>query len=142
IPVCRFGDFVRANLASSLNFQRIELAVHQSFHCVDGICRIRYRLAFGYLANQALTLLGKCNYRRSCPTALFIWDDLGDAAFQYRNARVRGAEVYSNNFPHDYLLSTHTAKKNMGLIKQGGLTGIRSQDCVNFLVSNLNLRFI
>src|SRR6185436_2328491 len=91
-------------------------------------------LAFGYLADQSLTLLGGCRFRGKKTTALFIWDDLGDAAFQYCHARVCSAEVYSNDFPHDCLLSTPKAKNNKGLIinNGGGLRGFEARIAVSF----------
>src|SRR5512144_3021281 len=100
ISIRGVSDLVRAHITSALNLERAEFATHQSLNRVDRVRRVRYGLTLSYLAYQSLTLLGESDDRRSRTPAFFVWDYLRDAAFQYRHARVRSAEVYSDNFAH------------------------------------------
>ena len=104
VTVGRVGDFVRADLASSLNFCRVELAAHQPLDRIDRVRRVRDGLAFCYLADQPLAFLGESDYRRRGSSAFFVWDNLRDPAFEYRHTRVGRAQVYSNHFAHERCL--------------------------------------
>src|SRR5581483_3169810 len=72
---------------------------------INRVFGIGNRLPLGHLADQPLSVFRKSDNRRSGSAAFFVGDDLGLATLHNRNARVRGAEVNSDNLGHNALLN-------------------------------------
>ena len=77
-----------------------ELATHEPLDTEDGVLWICDRLAPSDRAHETLAALGKANDRRRGATALGVWQHLGLATCEDRDARVRGTEVNADRLAH------------------------------------------
>src|SRR5690606_33964933 len=78
----------------------VELTAHEAFDRIKRIFRVRHGLALWYLADETVSVLCKCNDRRSRPSALGISDNNRLAAFHHRHNRVRRSKVDIYDFAH------------------------------------------
>ena len=101
IAVVGADDFVRHHVYVALHDFIFELAPDQSLDRKQSILRIGHRLAFGCLPHQDFVIVAERDNRWCGPRAFAVFDNLGLAAFEHRDARVGGAEIDTNNFCHD-----------------------------------------
>ncbi|EKQ63152.1 putative NAD-specific glutamate dehydrogenase [Xanthomonas citri pv. malvacearum str. GSPB1386] len=95
-------DAVRHVRDVLLHFAVGELAADQALHRVEGVLRVGHGLALGRSADQHFAVLGVGDDRRRGAIALGVFNDAGLAAVHDRHARVRGAEVNTNDLAHGY----------------------------------------
>ena len=70
---------------------------HEALDRVDGARRVRDRLALGDRADQALAVVREADDRGRRAAAFLVRDDDGLPALHHGHARVRGAEVDSDD---------------------------------------------
>ena len=70
---------------------RVIFATDQSFDRVDRIRCVGNSLALGNLSDQTLTFVGKPDHAGRRAATLFIRHDLDRAAFEHRDATIRGS---------------------------------------------------
>jgi hypothetical protein len=93
-------DLVRGQLDGLLHLRILEAPPDEALHRVDGVLRVGDRLALGGRAHEDFAILGVGDDRRGGARAFRVLDHLGLAALHDRDAGVRGAEVYADDFCH------------------------------------------
>ena len=101
--VAGFDHLVRNHFDFFANF--VIAPSHEALDRINRILRVGYRLAFGYLPDQPFAGFSKTHYGGSGPSPFFVRNDLGLSTFHHRHAGIGGAEIDSNNFSHNWLLS-------------------------------------
>ena len=80
-----------------------EAAADQALDRKKRVLGIGHRLAFRRLADQTLARFGECNHRGRRAHALAVLDHLGILAFHHGNARIRRAEIDTDDLAHGHL---------------------------------------
>ncbi len=94
------NDFKRRQLQVLLDIWIIEAAANQSFDGIERVGRVGDTLAFRGQADQTFIVGGKRHDRWSRVGALGVFKHLRLTALHDRDARVRRAEVDTNNLTH------------------------------------------
>ena len=98
VIVLAFDDLIRHALHFLADF--VEAAAHEALDRINGVFRIRHRLALGHLTDEALAALGDCDYRRRGARPFLVRDHHRFAALHDRDDRVGRAQVNSDNLAH------------------------------------------
>ena len=93
-------DLVGHQVDVLLHFLLGELATDQALDGVQGVLRVGDRLALGGRADQHFTVFLVGDDRRRGARAFRVLDHLGGVAFHDRHARVRGAQVNTDDSSH------------------------------------------
>src|SRR6202012_1275740 len=100
VAVGGFDDLVGDELLVLLDHRVVVAAAGQALHCEERTLGICNPLPLGRLADEALAIIAECDDRRSGAHAFGVFDDFGVLAIHYGDARIRGAEVDTNDLSH------------------------------------------
>ncbi|ABA50337.1 putative NAD-specific glutamate dehydrogenase encoded in antisense gene pair with dnaKJ [Burkholderia pseudomallei 1710b] len=100
VAVVRLDDRVRHQADVLLDFLLFETAADQALDREQRVLRVRHRLALGGRADEHFVVVHVRDDRRRRARAFRILDDLDLVAFHDRDARVRGAEVNTDDLSH------------------------------------------
>ncbi len=103
VAIVAGNDLVRHKIHVLLHQRIGEATADQALDREECVLGIGHRLAFGRLADEAFTRFGKCNHRGRGAHSLAVLDHLGILAFHHRDARVRRAEIDTDDLAHGHL---------------------------------------
>src|SRR5262249_8122158 len=103
VAIVARNDLVRHQIHILLHHRIGEAAADQALDRKECIFGVGHRLAFRGLADQALARFGKRNHRGRRAHTLAVLDHLRILAFHHGNARVRRAEIDTNDLAHEHL---------------------------------------
>jgi hypothetical protein len=119
------GDLVGDELLVLLDHRVVVAAPDQALHCEEGFLRIGDSLALGRLADEALAIVGKGDDRRGRPHTFGILNNFRRFAIHDGNARIRGAEIDTDDLSHVLLtLSLRRASRALSGTRRRSFDGL------------------
>ena len=100
VAVVGLGDLVGDEADVLLGHRVVEGAADQPLDREKRALGVRDALTLGRLAHKPLTVVGERDDRRCGARTFRILDDLGRRAFHHGHARIRGAQVDTDDFRH------------------------------------------
>jgi hypothetical protein len=103
VAVVGFDDLVGDQADILVDHRIFEAAADQALDRVERVGGIGHTLALGRLADQAFARIGEGDDRGRGVGPLGVGDDLGRRPFHDRHARIRGAQIDTDDFAHSVL---------------------------------------
>ena len=117
-PLLAFDDLVRHHVLSSCGDRIGEAAADQPLDRKQRVFGVGDGLPLGGLSDQTLAFFGERDHRRGGAGPFGVLNNFDVAAFHDRDARIRGAEIDTNNFAH--VFTPNSANPPLGPIRQPG----------------------
>jgi len=100
VAVVGLDDLVRDHLNVFLHDVFVKATTDQTLHRIQGVVRVGHCLALGRLTNEDFAVVRVRDDRRSGTAAFGIFNYLGLAVFQNRDAGVGGSQVDTDDLAH------------------------------------------